>query len=1077
MKRIALFFILMFLLAYAAKSQTVDSLWNGYLSPFVQTGGTAPNFNVQGQFVSNGGFTGSQIELSKKPRLIVYSSNKCYELPFTALSGTGSIIAGTVIDRSGQLSAIPSGSAIVYQPSNVYRVGPFPTGVSASLQGCLQTYNNLKIDSIQVSGGSGITLGDKQDIDVVSTNVWVIDTNVVTTIKIAASAVDSSKIAANAVRTSDIGNAQVTMPKIAQSNATSGQVIKWNGSAWAPAADNNTTYTAGSGININGSNVISNTGVTSINGETGDVTGYLKSTDPIFLGGDVSGEVNNVTVEALNNIPLGLTTPTTGQVLKYNGSTWSPAADATGGGGVVEPLNRVILGTGTGSTSDADFTFNPVTSVNRVNGILAARTADTVGVLNISVKQLTAPGVSKPGIYISNSGQSWWINERIKNPSVGWNNKNSGDWFSGEINNGLNGSSNFAPGVITDTLPNIVWREGQNWQQAPAIYNSIETNWWGGPTFSGTGARNVYEYHYPQVIDSAGIEHRPSTGYFEKRFGGQGGWQHNVTIFDLKGWYLNEAATFTMNRNSEAVKGQMNVFNDSLYSLNLSDIRQNTVAYFGAANKSGSLDPTGKSNFITVGGNGAFNNVVGFGALYVNNNQGGDLDALITTQTGSSQVERVRVKGGGTLVGIGTGQNVLQELHVNGDALLIGSLRANAIGDSAAMNLKYSAAQTTPILNIQYNNGITAAYAHVYNTNNPSLIFGRAGTFGTAAANNTVFGLTGASFPDGAGNNTLTGSRAGNSMNGAYENTADGAAALQNCTTCFQNNATGYGALQECVTCYQNTADGRFSQQKNQSGAGNTSSGILSLATAVSPSNMMVHGTQAAQLATTANNSLVLGGAAARQKTTITGSVILGNDAASTTGSLVDSLVIANSNTTEPLISGSFANNTIVARGRVIAGLSSAANTVPVITGLNNTGKFNLFKAAASPNSVITGTRGDVASVNDGTTGSLWVKVSGVSTLTGWERALTNAGGTSTSTATLLREESFTATAAQTAFTIAYNAPAVSGTSVPVRVYRNGVRLFYVASGPSITQFTYSGTTVTTAANAAGDIITVEYLN
>jgi len=76
-----------------------------------------------------------------------------------------------------------------------------------------------------------------------------------------------------------------------------------------------------------------------------------------------------------------------------------------------------------------------------------------------------------------------------------------------------------------------------------------------------------------------------------------------------------------------------------------------------------------------------------------------------------------------------------------------------------------------------------------------------------------------------------------------------------------------------------------------------------------------------------------------------------------------------------------------------------------------------------------------------------------------------------------MREESFTATAGQTAFTIAYNAPAPSGTSIPVRVYRNGVRLFYVASGPTITQFTYSGTTVTTAANALNDIITVEYLN
>jgi len=49
---------------------------------------------------------------------------------------------------------------------------------------------------------------------------------------------------------------------VLQSGATSGQVPKWNGSAWVPATDDNTgtTYTAGIGIAISGGNVISNTG-------------------------------------------------------------------------------------------------------------------------------------------------------------------------------------------------------------------------------------------------------------------------------------------------------------------------------------------------------------------------------------------------------------------------------------------------------------------------------------------------------------------------------------------------------------------------------------------------------------------------------------------------------------------------------------------------------------------------------------------------------------------------------------------------------------------------------------------------
>jgi hypothetical protein len=47
----------------------------------------------------------------------------------------------------------------------------------------------------------------------------------------------AATIANSAVTTAKINDGAVTMAKIAQAGATSGQVIKWNGSAWAPAAD------------------------------------------------------------------------------------------------------------------------------------------------------------------------------------------------------------------------------------------------------------------------------------------------------------------------------------------------------------------------------------------------------------------------------------------------------------------------------------------------------------------------------------------------------------------------------------------------------------------------------------------------------------------------------------------------------------------------------------------------------------------------------------------------------------------------------------------------------------------------
>lgn len=72
-------------------------------------------------------------------------------------------------------------------------------------------------------------------------------------------------------------------------------------------------------------------------------------------------------------------------------------------------------------------------------------------------------------------------------------------------------------------------------------------------------------------------------------------------------------------------------------------------------------------------------------------------------------------------------------------------------------------------------------------------------------------------------------------------------------------------------------------------------------------------------------------------------------------------------------------------------------------------------------------------------------------------------------------EERFTATAAQTTFTLAKSIPAPSGNNLPILVFRNGVKMKWVASAPSTRQFTYSGTTLTLAAQSLNDEIEVYY--
>jgi len=151
---------------------------------------------------------------------------------------------------------------------------------------------------------------------------------------------------------------------VSTSGATSGQVLKYNGTSWAPANDNTgsggSSYTAGTGININGSNVISTTN----------------------LGGDVTGSTPSTTVKKIQGVDVAASAPTDGQVLKYNSanSRWQPSNDNntsyTTGNGIgisgntitnTAPDQPVTL-TGTGGTtvtgSYPNFTINSSSSGN-----------------------------------------------------------------------------------------------------------------------------------------------------------------------------------------------------------------------------------------------------------------------------------------------------------------------------------------------------------------------------------------------------------------------------------------------------------------------------------------------------------------------------------------------------------------------------------------------------------------------------------------------------------------------------------------------------------------------------------------
>ncbi len=134
----------------------------------------------------------------------------------------------------------------------------------------------------------------------------------------------------------------------------SGQIMKYNGIRWMMEADENTTYTAtGTGLSLTGTSftntapdqtvTLTQGGSTIISGSYPNFT--ISSTDlnttysagtgltltsTTFAhdvhSGDVSG-TTSLSVTGIRGRSVSTTAPTSGQILKYNGTNWDPAAD------------------------------------------------------------------------------------------------------------------------------------------------------------------------------------------------------------------------------------------------------------------------------------------------------------------------------------------------------------------------------------------------------------------------------------------------------------------------------------------------------------------------------------------------------------------------------------------------------------------------------------------------------------------------------------------------------------------------------------------------------------------------------
>ena len=185
-----------------------------------------------------------------------------------------------------------------------------------------------------------------------------------TAVKTAMDKANSANTAATNAKNTSITGLSVSGKTITytKGNGTTGTIT---------TQDTNTTYSAGTGISIS-SNTITNSGVTSINGSTGAVTGFVKS-----VNGVSANAAGNVAVGVMPNYSAGVAVA---NLIKLN-TAWTAPSD-----GILTAHIRV-----SGSQSRAALNINGTTTghiTNNSTGYVENGVSMTVPVSNGDVVKL-----------------------------------------------------------------------------------------------------------------------------------------------------------------------------------------------------------------------------------------------------------------------------------------------------------------------------------------------------------------------------------------------------------------------------------------------------------------------------------------------------------------------------------------------------------------------------------------------------------------------------------------------------------------------------------------------------------------